>query len=228
MRHCPCSGRQPGPPAQRLTARFVNICRSIRLSAEECRNVELVVLRGIMHRTCRPSGSRPCGAPFLAYSETGSCGACTAGRPARRRRTAAAVPAAALRPAAAALSSFRPRPTAARRCMQGHAALLRMIGVGDDAALGAQLVLRRHRQFLDARHARGAHGSALRLRRDEGALCRRTRDARPRGSVRGRATASAGSAGSITSSTAVCGITAAATAALAADSIVSVKACVIA
>src|SRR5918999_2141631 len=56
---------------------------------------------------------------------------------------------------------------------EGHAAFLWMIGVGNHAALGAQLVLRRYRQFLDARHPRSAHGGALWLRRDEGARCRR-------------------------------------------------------
>ena len=121
-----------------------------------------------------------------AYSDTGSAGravpaaAAGAGRGGGRaaRRRGAAQAACALRRGGAcgswASSSRRPRPTEARRCSSAHPPLLRMLrSPASLAALGAQLVLCRHRQFVDARHARPATGRPLRRGRDEGARRRR-------------------------------------------------------
>ena len=48
---CPAANRAA---SERLTAHFVNICRSVHLSAEEGRNVELILFRGIMSRDLPP------------------------------------------------------------------------------------------------------------------------------------------------------------------------------
>ena len=90
----------------------------------------------------------------------------------------------------------RPRrdAAAATRAASAEPRLLDRLGLA-----GADLVLRRDRQLLDARHARRAHRRTLGLRRNErllgfgrrrGRFCRRSRPAR------GTATASARSAGS--------------------------------
>ena len=112
---------------------------------------------------CRPWGSSPCGAERRAYSDTGSSGRpsgwralgrsgrsnCGIGlRGARRRRR---------------LGLFR-APAEADRGQplhQRHAALLGVV-VGEFAALRPDLVLRRQRQFVDARHARRARSRRAR------------------------------------------------------------------
>ena len=48
-----------------------------------------------------------------------------------------------------------------------HALLLRVLLVGDLAALGANFILRRHRQFIDSRHAQSTRRDPFRLRRNE-------------------------------------------------------------
>ena len=59
------------------------------------------------------------------------------------------------------------KPDRRQPLQQRHALLLRTGFARPRPALGADLVLRRHRQFVDPRHAR-ARGGALRLRRNEG------------------------------------------------------------
>ena len=76
--------------------------------------------------------------------------------------------------AASSSSSRRPRPTAASRCKSD---VRRFSGCssGSLAAPGANLVLRRHRQFVDSRHAHAARRHPFRLRRNKVFRLRRLR-----------------------------------------------------
>ena len=99
------------------------------------------------------------------------------GPPAGGRPDAPAARIAALAAPCAEPAAPRPLPTPAEAdrgqpLHQRHAALLGVV-VGEFAALRLDLVLRRQRQFVDARHARRTHGGALGRRRDEGFRHRR-------------------------------------------------------
>ena len=135
---------------------------------------------------CRPCWSSPCGAARLAYSDTGSWRDSGAS-PRRgaswqplgsRQGHAGAVRGLGTAPLVLLLAAAQ--PDRGQALQQRRPPLLRMVLLGKLAAPGANLVLRRNRQLVDARHARSARRHAFRLRRNESLRLMRLRSARRR------------------------------------------------
>ncbi len=161
---------------------------SVRLPAQERRNVELVLFAGVMHRALpamlvEPLRGRPLGifgdrrfvtrfvTRFLSRSWR-ILGAARLGGPSAGQRAARSA-AGADRRGPRARRCFMLFLLAAAEADRGQALqqrprpVLRMAILRQFAAPGADLVLRRHRQLIDPRHARRPHRQPLRLRRNE-------------------------------------------------------------
>ena len=121
---------------------------------------------------CRPCWSRPCGAGRLAYSDTGL--GSRFGRTRHHRTARAGAPFAAQAAPSAApaqvlflLGLLAPAKADRGEPLQQRLAPPRMLLLGQLAAPGANLILRRHRQLVEPRHAGRARCRPLRLRRNE-------------------------------------------------------------
>ncbi len=132
---------------------------SVGLTAEESRNIELVLLGRIMHRRRAAMRDRGPVGPPGAHIPTPDPPAGLRGGGRSGAAVDAQIAVQAVRCAASAVldgvssSAFRPKPDRSESLHERHAALFGMIVV-ELAALRPNLVLRRQRQFVDARHAR--------------------------------------------------------------------------
>src|SRR5579885_3903301 len=157
-----------GPTPQTGAGPRAGPCGSVGLAAQEGRDVELIILGRVMHR-CRPA----MGIEALRRGAAGIFGD-RRHRPALRLARARPRRPLELRHRLRGLRRLRrlrlvvaaPEPDRGQPLHQRHPALLRMI-VGEFAALRPELVLRRQRQLVDARHARRARRQPFRRRRDE-------------------------------------------------------------
>src|SRR6516162_11928218 len=142
----------------------------IGLPAQKGRNVELVLLGGVMHRgrpPMRVEALRRRAASVFRYWLLRTAFRVTSAWPRRplevRHGWRGARGAWGFCLLAAAAEANRSEPL-----HQRHPTLLRMVLIGEFAALRLNFILRRQRQLVDTRHARPAQRCPLRRRRNEG------------------------------------------------------------